>query len=424
MIGWCEKCWSIALDGWCSMHGETKAIPAINALDVRPLPEFEKQFVNDHIQGLKLGDGIFIIYGDRQLRKIVIALDKPLVEIKLQGDNFNFTPLAKGYVKGMNPDSLFDANSQRLERLTKVSKAFAQQELESNKNALISFSGGKDSVVLVHLLKDYGLRKVFIDTTIEFPETYRFISYLKNEGWDIDTAKAKENFFRLFRLMGYPERRNRWCCKTQKFEPFERYIKEHFKGEPVLVFGGERRWESVYRIDEPFKRQHRYITNQCSVHPMLDWFAMDVWIYTWKNKLPVNELYNYYERAGCWLCPFGLTYRAFLMKHAHPRLYEFLQKVGAMSKSQFNVHLCTEGKPMNHLVFSDKHLGVAVSKLLPSVCDLFEVHEDGKVVCVSTNIPKTKLKALIRQAKASLAFSEQVTHHSEPPELIKQYAVS
>lgn len=77
------------------------------------------------MSGLRLGEGIFIVYGDRLLRRIVIALDKPLVEIKVRKGGVSFMPLAKREVSGMNPDSLWDANSQRLSRLIKVSKSFA-----------------------------------------------------------------------------------------------------------------------------------------------------------------------------------------------------------------------------------------------------------------------------------------------------------
>lgn len=278
-----------------------------------------------------------------------------------------------------------------------------QQELESNQNAIISFSSGKDSVVLAHLLEEYGLKKVFINTIIEFPETYRFIEALRKKGWNIDCAKADQSFFKLLPKKGYPARRNRWCCKTQKFNPFERYIKEHFEQEKILVFGAERRWESLYRMDEPFKRQHRHISNQYSVHIMLAWTAMDVWIYTWKNKLPVNEIYHYYDRGGCWPCPFGLTYRGFLMEYAHPRFYKFLEKIGATSKSNdVSIRTCTEGKPMKHLVFSDERLLNAVASLLPSVCDTFELHNSQKVICVPAKVSKARLKVLVGRARANL----------------------
>ena len=133
---------------------------------------------------------------------------------------------------------------------------------------------------------------------------------------------------------------------------------------------------------------------------MLAWTAMDVWIYTWKNKLPVNEIYHYYDRGGCWPCPFGLTYRSFVMEHAHPKFYKFLEKVGATSKSNgVYIRSCTEGKPMKHLVFSDERLLNAVARLLPSVCDTFELHNSQKVICVPTNVSKKRLNALVTRAR-------------------------
>jgi 3'-phosphoadenosine 5'-phosphosulfate sulfotransferase (PAPS reductase)/FAD synthetase len=404
MFGWCEGCQAIALEGWCSIHGETRPIPTINKIDLcPPLPEFEKEFLNDRMDKLQFGAGIFLIYGDRMYHRTLVALDKPLVEIKVRKDGVGVTPLIKGEVEGINPDSLWDANNKRINNLVKVSSSFARQELEQNKNAIISFSGGKDSMVLAHLLEDYGLKKVFIDTTIEFPETYKFINSLKEMGWDIDVARAEKNFFKLYPEKSYPRRKNRWCCKTQKFDPFEKYLKEHFREEPVLVFGAERRWESLHRMDQPFKKPHKHISNLYSCHIMLDWTAMDVWIYTWRNKLSVNEIYHYYDRVGCWPCPFGLTYRGFLMKCAHPKLYTFLEKAGATSKFYgISIQPCTEGKPMKHLVFSDKRLMSAVSMLIPKVCENFEIHDDSGVICVPDSLSKTKLDALLREAKASL----------------------
>ena len=400
MYGWCESCWAIATEGLCPKHGETKLITAINKVDVCPLPELQKEFLNDHMDGLKLGEGIFIIYGDRIFRKLIVALDKPLVEIKVGKDGVKVIPLAKGEIIGMNSDSLWNANSRRLNSLIEVSKSFARQELRLNKNAIILFSAGKDSMVLAHLLEEHRLKKVFIDTGIHFPENYAFIDALKKRGWDIDITRAEKSFFKLLPEKGYPEYGNRWCCKTQKFEPSEKYIREHFGEEEVLAFDAERRWESLYRLHEPLKRRHRRIPNQYSIHIMLDWTAMDTWMYTWRNKLSVNEIYRYYDRGGCWPCPFGLTYRGFVMEHAHPKFYKFLEKVGATSKSKgVFIRSCTEGKPMKHLVFSDERLLNAVVKLLPSVCDTYELHNSQKVICVPNNVSKERLNALVMRAR-------------------------
>jgi phosphoadenosine phosphosulfate reductase len=401
LFGWCETCKAITLEGWCSKHGETKPIPTINKVDVCPLPEFKKDFLNSRMDGLKLGNGIFLVYGDRLRRNIIVALNEPLLEIKVRKNDVKVTPLIMGKFEGMTPDSLIQANSERIERLEKTSKSFAKQELESSKNAILSFSGGKDSVVLAHLLAEHNLKKVFIDTGIEFPETYNFIDALKKEGWDIDCARTENNFFDLCSEKGYPARRNRWCCKTQKFYPFEKYMRDHYGNEPVLVFGAERRWENLYRIDEPFKRQNKNIPNQQSVHIMLDWTAMDVWIYTWKNMLPISEIYRYYDRGGCWPCPFGLTYRIFLMELAHPKFFRFLQNVGAT----MSLRSYWEGKPMKNLVFMNPILMNAVAENLSNLCPKFDIDENRGVISVPASVSKFKLESLIRETKADIGYN-------------------
>lgn len=327
MFGWCEHCGAIAIEGICSEHGNTKPLSYIAAVDPRPLTAFEKRFFNERMDDLTLGEGIFLLYSDRMFRRKVIFLDIPLVEIRLHGQHINIIPLAKGQIDGMSKDAFVRANLGRLNRMVKVSESFAQYELKDHKNAVISHSGGKDSTVLADILGSLGLNAVFINTKLEFPETYSFIHNCEANGHRIDEAKATTSFFSLVGEHGFPGHGNRWCCKTQKFEPFFRYISDHYGNQQVLVFSGERRWEGVYRLNEPLERRHRYITNQLTVQPLLDWLALDIWAYIWANALPVNTIYEYFDRAGCWLCPFGLEYRIFLLQFTHPKFYEALMKV-------------------------------------------------------------------------------------------------
>lgn len=367
MYGWCKECKAIAIEGLCSKHGETEPISDINSIEVQPLPEFEKQIINQYLEEeitetelrdkkavqvygqnyeklcdkrkkiintyfikgkkLKLGKGIFLVYNDRLYRRRMVCLNKPLVEIKLKKDGLHVKSFAKGEIKGMNKKSLCMVNEKRIHRLTKITKSIAKYQLKNNGEAIISFSGGKDSVVLSHLLKKFNLKNVFIDTTIEFPETHEFINELKENGWDIDIAKAKSNFFTLCKVNDYPAYKNRWCCKTQKFSPFSSYLEENFGDKKVLVFTGIRRWESLSRLEQPLEKPHKHITNQHTGQPILDWLSMDMWVYTWMNKLPVNKIYNYFDRNGCWACPFGLKYRLFLLQYSHPRLHGVLERI-------------------------------------------------------------------------------------------------
>jgi 3'-phosphoadenosine 5'-phosphosulfate sulfotransferase (PAPS reductase)/FAD synthetase len=277
---------------------------------------------------LKLGDGIFLIYSDRMFRRKVVCLDVPLVEVKLIKDELVLNPLANGEIKGMELRTFLDMNRLRLDRLTQVTKAFAKCELENAPNAVVAFSGGKDSVVLADILSEFKLPRVFIDTRLEFPETYAFIRNSGENGSAVNIAKAKSSFFELCREKGFPTHGNRWCCKTQKFAPFTSYLNDKYGTEDVFVFSGERRWEGLYRMTQPMRKAHKHIPTQQTIQPLLDWFALDIWSYIWDKEIPVNPIYNYFDRCGCWLCPFGLEYRIFLLQFTHPKLHAALIKVG------------------------------------------------------------------------------------------------
>jgi len=331
MLGWCDKCKSVAIDGFCQYHGVTKPISHINAVDVHPLSPFEKSLFNEQMNGMKFGDGLFLIYSDRNYRRKVVTLDFPLATVRLFRNELEVTPMAKGEIQGMERESFINTNHSHLSRLIEITQAFADWELNHSKHAVISFSGGKDSIVLADILAEYNLTKVFIDTRLEFPETYDFVNNGGSNGNAMDITRAKASFFSLCREKGFPKHGYRWCCKTQKFEPFAQYLRDKYGDEQVSVFSGERRWEGLYRMAQPLRKAHKHIPTQQTIQPLLDWLALDIWCYIWSRELEYNRVYDFFDRAGCWLCPFGLEYRVFLLQYTHPKLYASLVKIGGVS---------------------------------------------------------------------------------------------
>ena len=66
----------------------------------------------------------------------------------------------------------------------------------------VSFSGGKDSTVLLHLIRRLypEIKAVFVDTGLEYPEIKDFVKSIDN----VETLTPKKNFTQVIKEYGYP----------------------------------------------------------------------------------------------------------------------------------------------------------------------------------------------------------------------------
>ncbi len=190
----------------------------------------------------------------------------------------------------------------------------------------IAFSGGKDSLVSLHLvLQTLGkdIQVIYNHTTVEFPETVKYVTWLAKE-WKLNLVIAKPEipFFSMVKQMGWASHENRWCCRTHKDSPaHEIMVKKRITAEIT----GTTRTESVYRRSlRPFmlpKREPAIIR----IHPIYDWNQWEVWKYIEDKNLPYNPLYDIgYQRIGCWCCPINGVSHYKRLRKTHQKLYSFL----------------------------------------------------------------------------------------------------
>lgn len=178
----------------------------------------------------------------------------------------------------------------------------------------VAFSGGKDSIVLLDLVKK-ALPKdefvvVFGDTQMEFPDTYDVVDkveeYCKEEGIRFYRAKSHMNVFDSWKQFAPPSRVLRWCCSVHKSTPQVIKLrnvldKTDYSG---LAFVGIRASESIRRSEYEFESEGMKQKGQRSANPILDWTSYEVWLYLYANGLIINETYKKgNSRAGCLLCP-------------------------------------------------------------------------------------------------------------------------
>lgn len=200
----------------------------------------------------------------------------------------------------------------------------------------VGFSGGKDSQVLLQLVKMSGVKyhAYYSVTTNDPPENVYFI---RNHYPDVTFLHPKDNFFKLVEKKGLPTMFHRFCCA---------YLKEN-TGEGNVVLTGVRAEESRKRalynevdirsnrkehadrtkkhtIEQIEENEHRCIKgkDKLMIYPMLQWTEEEVWQFIADNHLPKNPCYEMFGRVGCMFCPFSKRQELEYYEQRYPKFKE------------------------------------------------------------------------------------------------------
>jgi phosphoadenosine phosphosulfate reductase len=225
----------------------------------------------------------------------------------------------KAWTKDIIKANLPHLNARRAKAEHELRDVLASNELPIT----VSFSGGKDSLVVLDLVSSMtkDLTAIFIDTGLEHPETIEYVTRLAaDRGVRLLTAPAGEAFEDNFPAFGPPAKDFRWCCKVCKLAPASRLIEERFPRGTITV-EGNRRLESFTRAYTELVQENPFVPGQTIVNPIRDWTALDVWLYIIWRDLPYNKLYDEdIERVGCWMCPSSLASECAEISRLSPEL--------------------------------------------------------------------------------------------------------
>ncbi len=218
-------------------------------------------------------------------------------------------------------------------RLSKSIKSLTIMHERTGLRPVVSYSGGKDSLVALHLALRAGLEPdmLFNDTGIELPQTIANVEEVSRKfGLELVLASAGELFWKSVGTFGPPAREYRWCCKVVKLGPIARIYKSRYP-DGLLAIIGQRAYESVDRSRSGYVWRNRWLPSALNIAPLQEWDQLTVWAYILMNNLPVNELYfRGFERLGCYLCPAGNLAEYSLVEREYPELWgrwvEFLER--------------------------------------------------------------------------------------------------
>lgn len=193
---------------------------------------------------------------------------------------------------------------------------------------VVAFSGGKDSLVTLHLalhIIDPNITVIYSNTTVEFPDTVRYVQDLAKQ-WNLNLkiVSSSKPFFKAVREQGWASHENRWCCRPYKEEPALQFMKEN---GIIAEITGTTRTESIYRRSLTPIKMPKKEPFLIRINPIYDWNQWEVWRYIKWKKIPYNPLYGRgYRRIGCWCCPLNGPSHYKRLKKTHPKLFHFLEE--------------------------------------------------------------------------------------------------
>lgn len=273
------------------------------------------------------------------------------------------------------------------EKIQRTKELILEWYLQYKGQVYVSFSGGKDSSVLLHIARTIkgcsDIPAVFCDTGLEYPEVREHVRSVENVIW----IKPKLTFKQVIEKYGYPivskeqagyiydlrhsksvklkEKRmngggkngttgklsKRWrplldadfeitnkCCDVMKKRPMKKFEKE--TGLKPIV--GTKAGESRRRFEQYLRGNcNAFSSNHPVSKPLSFWTEQDILEYIKRYSLKIPSVYGEIvetdkglkttgcDRTGCMFCMFGLHLeknpnRFERMQKTHPKQYDYI----------------------------------------------------------------------------------------------------
>lgn len=216
-------------------------------------------------------------------------------------------------------------------------QGFIAKNIHIHKNPTVAWSGGKDSTLVLWLclkLKP-DILTVFNNTGVEYPETVKFIHWLRDE-WKVKLIETHpiKSFWDCARKYGFVEGKSGengkhqrdHCCYYLKESRMSKLIRsEHIDSVFTGLTAVENRTRMLaagkYGACYHFKRW-----NCQKVHPILWWTEAEVRQFHTDMNIPLNPIYLKADRCGCMPCTAFKSWESQLSQ-TNPKMYAIIKRM-------------------------------------------------------------------------------------------------
>lgn len=292
----------------------------------------------------------------------------------------------------MRPHKRTAEQLKRLQRLPLMQKiALTERRIdqfyrELNGRVCVSFSGGKDSTVLLKIVRSLfpDVKAAFVDTGLEYPEIREFVKTIDNVDW----IRPKMSFKQVLDKYGYPVISKKIAMNISRYQNTKSDLQRKLRAVGgINPTSGKVQHRSIpiqyqWLLTAPFKvsdaccdimkknplkayqkknnlfplvgtmasdsriRREMWLKNGCNAFslktpqstPLAFWTTDDIWEFMRTYNIQYSSIYDMGEkRTGCMFCLFGCQFddeggrqRFDRMKLSHPKQYAVCEKLGVI----------------------------------------------------------------------------------------------
>lgn len=246
-----------------------------------------------------------------------------------------------------NIEYLIKINEGRLKSIELQTEAIIQDTYKLYPSEpLIYFSGGKESMVMAAIFSKLSIpcNLLSVFPGLDQPDDISFFNnevvpfvkkfdFFKHYIYEQDSTKFYELVGERGKLSGIDP----WCRTAIKMPLKHRATMEIYNGNYFVAYEGSRKYETNYRRRYSVVNFPENYPNQLWVHPIAYWTGLDLWLYIFKNNLPISPVYyKGFQKTTCWCCPLVQPFHMECSRKYYPELWDKIEDLKLIGFEESN----------------------------------------------------------------------------------------